>query len=79
MDSNLLWIPLFPFLGFLINGILGKRLGNRTVSIVASVAPIMAFVVAFGAWRKIVDPGSTGALHWDKCRTIGIMASTMEI
>ena len=65
MDSNLLWIPLFPFLGFLLNGILGKRLGNRAVSVIASVAPLLAFMVSFGAWRKIIDPASSGALHWD--------------
>ncbi len=65
MDSNLLWIPLFPFLGFLINGIFGKRLGNRAVSIVASVTPLLAFAVSFGAWRKLIPAEGTDALHWD--------------
>ena len=40
-------------------------MGNRTVSIVASVAPLLAFSVAFGAWRKIVSDTGVSALHWD--------------
>ena len=36
---NYLWlIPAFPFAGFLLNGLLGRRLGNRFVSIVGPLA-----------------------------------------
>ena len=36
---NDLWlIPAFPFAGFLLNGLLGRRLGNRFVSIVGPLA-----------------------------------------
>jgi NADH-quinone oxidoreductase subunit L len=52
-ESAHLWlIPLFPFLGFLLNGILGSRLPRRLVSAIAILAPLVSLVVvlnAFGA------------------------------
>jgi NADH-quinone oxidoreductase subunit L len=52
-NSNLIWIPLLPFLGFLLNGLLGKRLGPKFVAFVAAAAPIGAFLVAVGVWNTI--------------------------
>jgi NADH-quinone oxidoreductase subunit L len=41
-----LWlIPLLPFAGFLINGLLGKRLPKALVTTVALLAPLAAFIV----------------------------------
>jgi NADH-quinone oxidoreductase subunit L len=41
-----LWlIPLLPFAGFLINGLLGRRLPKWLVSTVALLAPLSAFLV----------------------------------
>jgi NADH-quinone oxidoreductase subunit L len=43
-----LWlIPLLPFAGFLINGILGRRLPKWLVTTVALTAPLAAFGVVF--------------------------------
>jgi NADH-quinone oxidoreductase subunit L len=43
-----LWlIPLLPFAGFLINGILGSRLPKWLVTTVALLAPLGAFLVVF--------------------------------
>ena len=44
---NLWLIPIFPLLGFLLNGILGKRLPKAVISViaVASVAASFAFVL----------------------------------
>jgi NADH-quinone oxidoreductase subunit L len=45
-----LWlIPLLPFAGFLINGLLGKRLPKALVTTVALVAPAAAFGVVLSA------------------------------
>jgi len=52
-DFAHLWlIPLFPFAGFLLNGILGARMPRRLVSIIGVLAPLASFVLvlsAFGA------------------------------
>jgi len=60
--ENLIWIPLLPFLGFLLNGLFGKRLGPRFVALVGSLAPIAAFLVAIRVFRVIQD-GHGGAEH----------------
>jgi NADH-quinone oxidoreductase subunit L len=40
-----LWlIPLLPFLGFLLNGLLGKRAGHRFVSIVGPASSLLAAI-----------------------------------
>jgi len=45
-----LWlIPLLPFAGFLINGLLGKRLPRFVVTTVALLAPLAAFAVVLNA------------------------------
>ena len=45
-----LWlIPLLPFAGFLINGILGRRLPKALVSTVALLAPLASFAVVLNA------------------------------
>jgi NADH-quinone oxidoreductase subunit L len=44
-----LWlIPLLPFAGFLINGLLGKRLPKALVTTVALLAPLAAFLAVLG-------------------------------
>jgi NADH-quinone oxidoreductase subunit L len=55
MNANLhLWlIPLLPFAGFLINGILGRRLPKRIVTTVALLAPLAAFVVVLLAANSV--------------------------
>ncbi len=47
-----LWlIPVLPFAGFLINGILGRRLPKALVTVVALLAPLGSFsIVAWAAW-----------------------------
>ncbi len=45
--SSILWlIPLFPFLGMLINGLLGKRQKELTAGVLASLAMFASFVVS---------------------------------
>ncbi|MGE4619389.1 MAG: NADH-quinone oxidoreductase subunit L [Planctomycetota bacterium] len=63
MDTNLLWIPLLPFLGFLINGMFGRKLGHKAVSTVACLMPVLSFIVSYAAWSQLVY--GAGDLHWD--------------
>jgi len=62
MNGNLhLWlIPLLPFAGFLINGILGNRLPKALVSTVALLAPLAAFGLVINAALAVF--GSASAL-----------------
>jgi len=39
-------IPLFPAIGFLINGFFGRRLGNKVVSVVGPSAIGLSFLTA---------------------------------
>ena len=43
------FIPLLPFLGFLINGLLGRRLPKAVVSFVALAAPCASFLIVVHA------------------------------
>ncbi len=57
-----LWlIPLLPFAGFLLNGILGGRLPRPLVTAVGLLAPLGAFAVVLNPARSLVGLGS--ALH----------------
>ena len=49
-ESLHLWlIPLLPFAGFLINGILGRRLPKALVTTVALLAPLGSFGIVVNA------------------------------
>jgi NADH-quinone oxidoreductase subunit L len=72
-------IPLLPFLGFLVNGTLGRRLPKALVSTIALAAPFASFLIvlhlAYLVWSgalalPVVEPNapvwiSVGALHVD--------------
>ena len=59
---NTLWlIPLLPLAGFLLNGLFGKRLGNRFVTAVALLASLGAAVagtIAVVQYHAPIPPGS---------------------
>src|SRR5215831_8705113 len=47
---DLIWIiPLFPAVGFVINGLFGKRMPKAAVAVVACTAVLLAFIFALGA------------------------------
>ncbi len=57
-ESLHLWlIPLLPFAGFVLNGILGRRLPKALVTAIALLAPLAAFGVVLNAVKA-----STGGL-----------------
>jgi NADH-quinone oxidoreductase subunit L len=50
-ESAHLWlIPLLPFAGFLINGILGPRLPRRLVTVIGVLAPLASLVLVLSAF-----------------------------
>ncbi len=57
MNGNLhLWlIPLLPFAGFLLNGILGRRMPKALVTTIALLAPLAAFGVVLNAAKTITS------------------------
>lgn len=63
MNGSLhLWlIPLLPFAGFLVNGLLGRRLPKWTITTVALLAPLAAFGVVLNAAAWIYLRGTIQA------------------
>ena len=51
----LLWIPLLPFLGFLVNNFGARRLPKKAVAAVASGAMFVAFVASVTSVRALVS------------------------
>jgi NADH-quinone oxidoreductase subunit L len=83
MNGNLhLWlIPLLPFVGFLLNGILGSRLPKWVVTTVALVTPLAAFGVVLHAASSVFGIGTTfGSLPYiETCPIPWINAGTLHI
>jgi NADH-quinone oxidoreductase subunit L len=46
METAAVLIPLFPFAGFLLNGLLGRRMGKGFVATIACAGPIFSFFCA---------------------------------
>ncbi len=57
MTHPLVAIVVLPLLGFLLNGLLGDRLGKRFVSTVGCGLPILAFVVAVNCFFQLSAAG----------------------
>ena len=55
------WIPLFPLIGFLLNGLYGKRLGVRGVGIVGSGVILLSFVGSVVLLVKYLNLHQAGA------------------
>ena len=64
MNPNFLWlIALFPFLGFLINGTVGRRLPRPAVTGVALLFTLMPALMVANHWREMLRPGAPLAIH----------------
>jgi NADH-quinone oxidoreductase subunit L len=55
--TSLALIPALPLLGFLVNGLLGRRLPRSVVSLVACLMPALAFVLTVAAFRQLAVTG----------------------
>ncbi|MBI1877459.1 MAG: hypothetical protein HYR94_04390 [Chloroflexi bacterium] len=59
---NLIWLTIaLPIAGVLFNGLLGRRVGHRVVSIVGPLVVLGAFVVGLGAFFELRGAGRGGA------------------
>ncbi len=58
MNGLLTLLVLLPLAGFLVNGLLGRRLGPVFVNIVGVGLPLAAFGVAVWAWRILETGGA---------------------
>src|SRR5271168_1605340 len=65
-------IPLLPFLGFVLNGLLGRRLPKALVSTIALAAPFASFLIvaraAFMVWSHslalpVIEQNAPGWIH----------------
>ena len=74
-----LWlIPLLPFAGFLLNGILGSRLPKWLVTTIALVTPLAAFGVVLNAARSVF--GVAASLPYvETCPIPWINAGTLHV
>ncbi len=81
VHRNLWLIPLLPFAGFLLNGILGSRLPKWLVSMIALLAPAAAFAVVLNAARSIFGIGVPFATlpYVETCPLGWINAGTLHI
>src|SRR6201994_907231 len=53
-------VPLFPLIGFLINGLLWKKMPKTVAGIIGSVAILASFAVALGIFFEVKDPSFHG-------------------
>jgi len=78
MNDPLWLIPLLPFAGFLLNGILGSRLPKWLVSTIALLAPLASAAVVF----LIAAQSFSGALalpHVESCPLDWINVGTLHV
>jgi len=65
MKTILLWIPLLPLAGFLVNGLFGKHFSRRLIHWIACLATGASCLLAVLAFRNLLDlPGRTVAAHY---------------
>jgi NADH-quinone oxidoreductase subunit L len=56
-------IPLFPALGFVINGLLGKRMSKAAINAVACGSVLLSFVTALGAVLQLIGLEEAARSH----------------
>ena len=53
-------VPLFPLIGFLINGLLWKKMPKTVAGIIGCVAILASFVISLGIFFEVKDPSFHG-------------------
>jgi len=71
--TQLIWLTIaLPIFGVLFNGILGRRLGHRVVSIVGPLVVLLSFLVGVGAFAEIMAIDGEGVtVHLWTWATVG--------
>jgi NADH-quinone oxidoreductase subunit L len=57
LNHMLWWIPALPLLGFVINGLWGKRFSEMGVAVVGCLGPMAAFVISVFALLEVTNGG----------------------
>ena len=52
-------VPVFPLIGFLINGLFGKRMSKHTVSIVGPASVGLSFALVLASFWEYVNLPAT--------------------
>jgi NADH-quinone oxidoreductase subunit L len=61
---DLIWlIPLFPAAGFVINGLIGKRISKTAVGVIASGMVLLSFIFSAGAVLQLLQLDPTHRTH----------------
>src|SRR5581483_11179306 len=78
---NLWLIPLLPFAGFLINGILGARLPKWIVTTVGLLAPLLSFAIVLSVARTFfgIAPSLPAQLYTETLGQPWISIGTLHI
>ncbi len=64
LESRMYLIPLFPLVGFLLNGVFGKRFHKTVAGLVGTLAAFAAFITAFMCVHAVQEvAGGRTALH----------------
>jgi NADH-quinone oxidoreductase subunit L len=64
MPASYLWlIPLLPFAGFLINGILGRKFPRALVTAVALICTAIPAILVAWLWITLKSPGALEAMN----------------
>ncbi|MEW5958302.1 MAG: NADH-quinone oxidoreductase subunit L [Chloroflexota bacterium] len=79
---NLIWLTLaLPLAGVLINGVLGRRLGYRLVSVIGPLAVLGAFAVGVGAFFELRSAGGAAVIvplwTWAAIDTLNISVNLL--
>ena len=57
MSKYVYLVPLFPLIGFLINGLGRKSLSKSLIGIIGSGSVLASFVVSFAIFFEVKQPG----------------------
>jgi len=64
MTSTALWyIPLLPFLGFLLNGTVGRKLPRAAVTAIALLFTAIPALIVFRLWTLLHAPGAPASIE----------------
>jgi NADH-quinone oxidoreductase subunit L len=64
LASQQLWlIPILPFLGFLVNGLFGRRLSKPVISIIACGSVLLSFLWVLKTIASLGAPDTAHVEH----------------
>ncbi|RME20242.1 MAG: NADH-quinone oxidoreductase subunit L, partial [Deltaproteobacteria bacterium] len=88
----LVWIPLLPLLGAVVNGLFGRRLGTRVVAFIGCTTVGLSFLLGLIASGRVFASGGeqrlvqdvydwivTGALHLNVAFTLDALSTVMVL